>query len=110
MTDIKTLAFISRVTALAGRTLDTYEIEDFLDHMPTRTVEVVKEVPARPVLAMPSLEAMEHANTLLASVRKGEKVNAIKAYRSLTGSGLKEAKDAVETHAYGVTPYTYYDR
>ena len=29
-------------------------------------------------------------------IRKGQKINAIKAYRDLTGCGLREAKDAVE--------------
>ncbi|MFG2191727.1 ribosomal protein L7/L12 [Streptomyces sp. NPDC048639] len=29
-------------------------------------------------------------------LRKGKKIEAIKAYREITGAGLKEAKDAVE--------------
>ncbi|GAA3385033.1 ribosomal protein L7/L12 [Cryptosporangium minutisporangium] len=33
---------------------------------------------------------------VLALLRKGEKIAAIKAYREQTGAGLKEAKDAVE--------------
>jgi len=34
--------------------------------------------------------------TLTALIRKGQKIEAIKLYRERTGSGLKEAKDAVE--------------
>jgi ribosomal protein L7/L12 len=33
---------------------------------------------------------------LLALVASGDKIRAIKRYRELTGTGLKEAKDAVE--------------
>jgi large subunit ribosomal protein L7/L12 len=35
-------------------------------------------------------------NRVLALVRDGRKIEAIKLYRDLTGAGLKEAKDAVE--------------
>lgn len=33
---------------------------------------------------------------LMRAIHKGERIAAIKAYRSMTGYGLKEAKDAVE--------------
>lgn len=33
---------------------------------------------------------------VVALVRDGQKIQAIKAYREVTGAGLKEAKDAVE--------------
>lgn len=32
---------------------------------------------------------------LLKSISEGRKIDAIKAYRALTGSGLKESKDAI---------------
>lgn len=35
-------------------------------------------------------------NELLKAMKDGRKIEAIKAYRSLTGLGLKESKDAVE--------------
>lgn len=34
---------------------------------------------------------------VVALLREGKKIQAIKAYRERTGAGLKEAKDAVET-------------
>ena len=37
-------------------------------------------------------------NQLLAAMRDGRKIEAIKEYRSLTGMGLKESKDAVEMY------------
>jgi ribosomal protein L7/L12 len=38
-------------------------------------------------------------NTLMQHIRSGSsKVEAIKAYRTLTGLGLKESKDAVEAY------------
>lgn len=36
------------------------------------------------------------ADTLTALIQSGQKIKAIKQYRERTGSGLKEAKDAVE--------------
>jgi ribosomal protein L7/L12 len=42
-------------------------------------------------------EMMNPALTEAANwLRKGEKMEAIKAYQKLTGTGLREAKDAVE--------------
>lgn len=35
---------------------------------------------------------------LMRAIHNGEKISAIKAYRSMTGFGLKEAKDAVEKY------------
>lgn len=37
--------------------------------------------------------------------RSGRKVEAIKALRELTGSGLKEAKDAVEEYCIGASRF-----
>ncbi|MFC7220995.1 ribosomal protein L7/L12 [Streptomyces polyrhachis] len=41
----------------------------------------------------PRIPGMERVHEL---IRQGRKIEAIKAYRQLTGEGLKEAKDAVE--------------
>jgi ribosomal protein L7/L12 len=35
---------------------------------------------------------------MLAAISDNHKIEAIKAYRSLTGSGLKESKDAIEKY------------
>ena len=40
----------------------------------------------------------EAVDDLLKQITLGEKIPAIKAYRVLTGAGLKEAKDAVEKY------------
>ena len=40
----------------------------------------------------------EAVDDLLKQMLAGEKIPAIKAYRVLTGAGLKESKDAVEKH------------
>ncbi|MEY9895612.1 ribosomal protein L7/L12 [Catenulispora sp. MAP5-51] len=47
--------------------------------------------PAPAVPAAPNAEA--HIRAL---IQAGKKIQAIKAYREVTGQGLKEAKDAVE--------------
>ncbi len=44
----------------------------------------------------PGIAALEEAAHWL---KKGNKVEAIKVYRSLTGKGLKESKDAVDALA-----------
>jgi ribosomal protein L7/L12 len=41
-------------------------------------------------------EEPPHLPEVIALVREGKKIQAIKAYREATGAGLKEAKDAVD--------------
>ncbi|MET7988429.1 MULTISPECIES: ribosomal protein L7/L12 [unclassified Streptomyces] len=41
-------------------------------------------------------EEPPHLPEVIALVRDGKKIQAIKAYRDATGAGLKEAKDAVD--------------
>jgi len=76
---------VSHVTILVKRVLDTYEIQD-LQNIVTACSEPNKVSEAK-------------VNTLLAAMgRDGQKIEAIKAYRVLTGLGLKESKDAVEKY------------
>jgi ribosomal protein L7/L12 len=47
----------------------------------------------------PNYVSMQLVNELLAVMNvDGKKIEAIKAYRALTGEGLREAKDAVERY------------
>ncbi|MEU1544991.1 ribosomal protein L7/L12 [Nocardia sp. NPDC005745] len=50
--------------------------------------------PPRVVPSVPRGDGMAEIDGLLA---QGRKIHAIKRYRELTGCGLKEAKDAVES-------------
>ncbi|MFG3618232.1 ribosomal protein L7/L12 [Nocardia sp. NPDC047654] len=50
--------------------------------------------PPRAVPSVPRGDGMAEIDGLLA---QGKKIHAIKRYRELTGCGLKEAKDAVES-------------
>ncbi|MFF7942264.1 ribosomal protein L7/L12 [Nocardia gamkensis] len=50
--------------------------------------------PPRAVPSVPRGDGMAEIDGLLA---QGRKIHAIKRYRELTGCGLKEAKDAVES-------------
>jgi ribosomal protein L7/L12 len=68
---------VGRVTAPSKRTTVTYE--------PTRSRAV-----GEPPRADPGVEA---------ALRAGNKIEAIRRYRKLNGTGLKEAKDAVEVLA-----------
>lgn len=67
------------------------------------TLEALARIERKLDLVMQHLEIRDYAPPApdpLAQVRdlarRGRKIEAIKAYRELTGVGLKEAKDAVE--------------
>lgn len=51
-----------------------------------------------PPQILPGVPDIKEINMLVEGICKGEKITAIKAYRVITGYGLKEAKDAVELH------------
>lgn len=71
-----------------GMSIGTEEVEE-LD----RLIDI--PVPEQP----PAYVSDSHVNLLLAAMNQpGKKIEAIKAYRSLTGAGLKESKDAVERY------------
>ena len=62
-------------------------------------VTVVDVAPPKPPTATPTSAApvvVQGAGPVHELLRAGRKIEAIKAYRELTGVGLKEAKDAVE--------------
>lgn len=48
------------------------------------------------------LISSEKLDFLMGSIRNTNKIEAIKAYRAMTGQGLKESKDAVEKYGFGV--------
>lgn len=75
---------ISLVSRFAGRSLFDDEMQDLDAAM---DIEVPTQTNYVPV---------EAVDELLKTMAYGEKIPAIKAYRVLTGAGLKESKDAVE--------------
>jgi large subunit ribosomal protein L7/L12 len=56
--------------------------------------------------AAPGTEPQSLDGRVIALVRDGRKIEAIKLYRDMTGAGLKEAKDAVEALERGGSPST----
>ncbi len=70
-----------------GMSAGDYEIEE-LD------ARINIEVPTQPV----NTAKCSDVDDLLKAMALGEKIPAIKAYRVLTGVGLKESKDAVEKY------------
>lgn len=82
-------ALISKVTNLAN----TEIYSNLVDDIYWLVVDCV--IDEAPPLGMPSIKDV---NALVEGLCKGEKITAIKAYRSITGYGLKEAKDAIELH------------
>lgn len=85
----KFAAFISFLTAKSGNTFDDYQCES-VAHYVDALVEHQK------------VNASDVDALLAAMGKEGQKIEAIKAYRTLTGVGLKESKDAVEKYWYGV--------
>lgn len=71
---------ISQFTALRGSMMNEHEIRDI-----AFTVE-----------GFAASASSESLDRLLSAMRNGRKIDAIKEYRSITGAGLKESKDAVE--------------
>jgi len=75
----------------------------FCDHKnppgTTRCAECKAELFASPEDAADSAdsESLSLDGRVVALLRDGRKIEAIKLYRDLTGAGLKEAKDAVES-------------
>lgn len=83
------IGYIGYRTQFPFSKYDIAEIDELID------IDVIPvEVPGK---ADPAT-----VNELMRAIHAGEKIAAIKAYRTLTGYGLKEAKDAVEN---GWPPY-----
>lgn len=71
-----------------GMSAGEYEVEELDNLIDIPVPEPVKSY------SLPS-----EVDALLAAMNQpGKKIEAIKAYRSLTGAGLKESKDAVERY------------
>lgn len=85
---IKFARLIGMVTSLAGRTLDSDEIEAF-DYVCDVVVPESKYV------------SEANVNELLMQIANPDGfIPAIRAYRTLTGAGLKDAKEAVEKYRF----------
>lgn len=80
---------ISKVAAIRGEELYSNMVKDFHDLV----LESVVEPQQTQSLLNPTIGAL---NELIVAVRKKQIISAIKAYRTLTGWGLKEAKEAIE--------------
>ena len=70
------------------------EVHDYDD---LATLDQLTEVNVEPI-EVPGKADPAMINELMRAIHAGEKISAIKAYRSLTGYGLKESKDAVEKY------------
>jgi len=82
----------------------------FCDHKnppgSTRCAECKAELFASPEDQPEAAQLGSHSldGRVLALLRDGQKIEAIKLYRTMTGAGLKEAKDAVEAIERGESP------
>ena len=89
---IKFATFISFITGKSGNTLDRWEVEDI-------QCKLLDMVGASSTMNAGSVRELFQA------MAQGRKIEAIRAYRNLTGDGLKDAKDAVEA-VFNHKPYT----
>ena len=73
------------------------EAKDFVDSLERGEAPTMLSMPV-PSFNRATVDWMEQVK---AQLRKGNKIEAIKIYREMTGLGLKEAKDAVDAMARG---------
>ena len=84
----KLIGYLGRQFAISLDSLDMQTIDDLID----------VQAPTPEPLVVPKASCID-VDTLLSRMGKdGYKIEAIKAYRALTGAGLKESKDAVERY------------
>jgi ribosomal protein L7/L12/DNA-directed RNA polymerase subunit RPC12/RpoP len=82
----------------AKAAIEKYDSSGMLD-LPDSTVSVTES--AGPVSGLSSDRVAAARADIARLMREGNKIEAIKVYRQVTGSGLKEAKDAVESFESG---------
>jgi ribosomal protein L7/L12 len=80
MNELDKMVFVSYLTGMVGRQLETFEIERLFNRLP------------------PTKCNIDVLNELMQAISNGRKLDAIKAHRTLTGFGLRESKDAVERY------------
>lgn len=94
----------------AGVVLDVYSLLNLTDHLVTAKVNF-DEFPPSAVPPLTYAESLVQSalgsSDCMRYMRVHQKINAIKALRSITGCGLKEAKNAVEDfRVINATGYT----
>lgn len=88
MNAIKFAELISYITVVCNHRIDLQSIEG----IELRIKELIEPNAVQP-LAVPKV----NLQPMFEAMCNGRKIEAIKAYRELTGEGLKEAKDAIES-------------
>lgn len=83
------MKFAALVGWIAGRFAVQMDYDDY------RMLDNLVDIDVTPV-EVPGKANPADINALMSAIHQGNRIDAIKAYRSLTGFGLKEAKDAVE--------------
>ncbi|MCX3061312.1 ribosomal protein L7/L12 [Streptomyces beihaiensis] len=86
---------------ILGLFAGTWSIQSRLSGMDRRLVRMERQLTllADRLGLEESAEQRAQREEVEALVREGKQIAAIKAYREMTGAGLKEAKDAVERMA-----------
>lgn len=85
------MKFAALVGWIAGRFAVQMDYDDY------RMLDNLVDIDVTPV-EVPGKANPADINALMSAIHQGNRIDAIKAYRSLTGFGLKEAKDAVEKY------------
>lgn len=89
LNNIKFAELIGYITASAERMLLIPEIKGIEDR--------IKDIVEQPSVAtMTTIQVRNLVEDMFRAYANGQKIEAVKAYRALTGYGLKESKDAVE--------------
>lgn len=83
---LKFATLIAYIQSCDDSYLEPYQIEK---------IDSLIDINAAPDRIYPKISDIEY---LLVAIKFGRKIEAMKAYRSLTGFGLKESKDMIEKH------------
>lgn len=117
--DIKTAGILGILEAMRGkngrRTIANIyrDIERELDYIVNEEVRKAVENERARVAAVNARPGLRDANSpaIVAAIAQGNKIQAIKLLRELTGEGLKDTKDEIERRLdYEPQKYGYYYR
>lgn len=79
---------VSWISSKNGSAMDRWEVED----LEVKILNMIPDPVCNTVYAN-----CDDVRNLIRDIADGNKIAAIKTYRTLTGEGLKESKDAIET-------------
>jgi len=97
------IGFLARTTSFTFSLWETTEVSKMIDEMVDERVHSLHVEVQELTATVGRLEQrgnveIDTIHAMLKAMQDGQKIEAIKAHRSLTGYGLKESKDIIEKY------------